>query len=85
VRERFVEWQDGKFTEAALLGRHERMPTIWMIEGEFGGWRRACEEAIPGYVPPRRWHKRPTPGGGETTAKNDADADLHGDAEEESP
>lgn len=58
VRERFVAWQEGKIAEAAALGSSERMPSVWVIEREFGGWRRACRENIPGYVPPRRWWKR---------------------------
>lgn len=60
VRERFVSWRRGKLDEAHALGREEKIPSVDLIEREFGGWRKACEENIPGYVRPRRrWQKRP--------------------------
>lgn len=77
LRERYVLWRKDKLAAASAQVEHAEsdradsaarvdrplaIPSADEIEKEWGGWRQACAEVLPGYQPPvRRWHKRPDP------------------------
>jgi Homing endonuclease associated repeat len=58
IEDRYLDWRDGKIAKAELRGEVAHVPSGDVIKSEFGGWREACVQNLPGYKPPRRRRRK---------------------------